>query len=153
MAQLAQKTEQAQEAGNKVDAQGQIASIASIAASTLLHGRQIAIFESIFYAAKAAAAFAAQDYWAGAEFLVASGLFAEAAGTTKKSAMPGADRLPELVHTMRIAAAGADTAEARVPGLPTRKPWHRVQVARVGGLVLLARASSWCMAASIYTSG
>ncbi len=89
MAQMAQKAQDDADKGETVDPKQQIAGMVQIAAAAILTYKERAIIESVYYAAKSVAAFAMQDYWAGAEFALASGLFAEAAGTSSKASSGG----------------------------------------------------------------
>jgi hypothetical protein len=89
IADMGQKAQQAADAGEKVDPKQEIAGMLQIAGAAILTYKERAMVESLYYAAKSAAAFAAQDYWAGAEFALASGLFAEAAGTASKASSGG----------------------------------------------------------------
>lgn len=89
MAEMAQKAQEAADKGEKLDPTQQVAGMVQIAAAAILTYKERALVESVYYAAKSAAAFAAQDYWAGAEFALASGLFAEAAGTASKASSSG----------------------------------------------------------------
>lgn len=89
MAQMAEKAQEAADKGEDAKPGQQIEGMMQIAATALLTYKQRAVVEAIYYAAKSAAAFATGDYWAGAEFALASGLFAEAAGTASKSSSNG----------------------------------------------------------------
>ena len=89
IAEMAQKAQAAADQGETVDPKQQVAGMVQIAAAALLTYKERAVVESVYYAAKSVAAFAAQDYWAGAEYALASGLFAEAAGTSSKASSRG----------------------------------------------------------------
>ena len=86
MAAMAKQAQDAADKGETVDPAQQIASMVQIAAAAILTYKERSILEAVYYAAKSAAAFASGDYWAGAEYALASGLFAEAAGTASKAA-------------------------------------------------------------------
>ena len=85
MVAMAKQAQDAADKGETVDPKQQVAGMVQIAAAAILTYKERAIVESVYYAAKSVAAFAAQDYWAGAEYALASGLFAEAAGTASKA--------------------------------------------------------------------
>lgn len=86
MAAMAKQAQDAADKGETVDPAQQIAGMVQIAAAAILTYKERSILEAVYYAAKSAAAFASGDYWAGAEYALASGLFAEAAGTASKAA-------------------------------------------------------------------
>jgi hypothetical protein len=86
MGAMAKQAQDAADKGETVDPAQQIASMVQIAAAAILTYKERSILEAVYYAAKSAAAFASGDYWAGAEYALASGLFAEAAGTASKAA-------------------------------------------------------------------
>jgi len=85
MAEMAKKAQEAADKGESVKPKEQIEGMMQIAASAILTYKERAALESVYYAAKSAASFADGNFWAGAEFALSSGLFAEAAGTSGRA--------------------------------------------------------------------
>jgi hypothetical protein len=92
MAEMAAQAQKAAKAGDSVDPLQQIAGMVQIAGAAVLSIKQQAEIKAVYYAAMAAVAFGNMDWWAGAEYVLAAGLFAEAAGTAGKSVSAGGGR-------------------------------------------------------------